>query len=74
VLNFTPVPHHGVRIGVPAPGSYQERFNSDSGYYGGSDVGNQGQVEAEAIPWSDRPWSIALSLPPLAGIVLQHSG
>jgi 1,4-alpha-glucan branching enzyme len=74
VLNFTPVPRHGVRIGVPAPGSYQERFNSDSGYYGGSDVGNQGQVEAEAIPWSDRPWSIALSLPPLAGIVLQHSG
>ena len=74
VLNYTPVPRHGVRVGVPAPGSYHERFNSDSGYYGGSDVGNQGQVEAEAIPCSGRPWSISLSLPPLAGIVLQHTG
>ena len=74
ILNFTPVPRHGVRIGVPFPGSYRERFNSDSGYYGGSDIGNNGQVEAEAIPWSGRPWSVSLSLPPLAGIVLQHDG
>ena len=74
VLNFTPVPRHGVRIGVPAPGSYRERFNSDSGYYGGSDVGNHGQVQAEEIPWSGRAWSVSLSLPPLAGIVLQHNG
>ena len=71
-LNFTPVPHHNYRIGVPAGGSYQERFNSDSGYYGGSDVGNRGQVEAEAVPWSGRPYSITLTIPPLAGIVLQH--
>jgi 1,4-alpha-glucan branching enzyme len=72
-LNFTPVPRHDYRIGVPAPGSYQERFNSDSGYYGGSDVGNRGRVEAEALPWSGRPYSIALTMPPLAGIVLQHN-
>ncbi|MEN8108198.1 MAG: 1,4-alpha-glucan branching protein GlgB [Pseudomonadota bacterium] len=74
VLNFTPVPQHEYRVGVPAPGSYRERFNSDSGYYGGSDVGNEGQVEAEAVPWSGQPWSVALALPPLAGIVLQHAG
>jgi 1,4-alpha-glucan branching enzyme len=71
-LNFTPVPRHGYRIGIPAGGSYQERFNSDSGYYGGSDVGNRGQVEAEAVPWSGHPYSIVLTLPPLAGIVLQR--
>jgi 1,4-alpha-glucan branching enzyme len=71
-LNFTPVPRHGYRIGIPVGGSYQERFNSDSGYYGGSDVGNRGQVEAEAVPWSGHPYSIVLTLPPLAGIVLQH--
>jgi 1,4-alpha-glucan branching enzyme len=71
-LNFTPIPRHEYRVGVPAAGSYQERFNSDSGYYGGSDVGNRGQVEAEAVPWAGRPFSIALTVPPLAGIVLQH--
>ncbi|NNG12617.1 MAG: 1,4-alpha-glucan branching enzyme, partial [Halobacteria archaeon] len=71
-LNFTPVPRNGYRIGIPAGGSYQERFNSDSGYYGGSDVGNRGQVEAEAVPWSGHPYSIVLTLPPLAGIVLQR--
>jgi len=73
ILNFTPVPRHGYRIGVPEPGSYIELFNSDSGYYSGSDVGNHGRVEADAQPWSGRPWSISLSIPPLAGIVLRHS-
>jgi 1,4-alpha-glucan branching enzyme len=74
ILNFTPVPRHDVRIGVPSPGSYRERFNSDSGYYGGSDIGNHGQVVAEEISWSGRPWSVSLNLPPLAGIVLQLNG
>ena len=71
-LNFTPVPRHHYRIGVPAAGEYRERFNSDSGYYGGSDLGNRGLVEAEPVPWDGHPYSIALTLPPLAGIVLQH--
>jgi 1,4-alpha-glucan branching enzyme len=71
-LNFTPQPRHQYRIGVPAAGNYLERFNSDSGYYGGSDLGNRGQVEAEFVPWNGHPYSIALTLPPLAGIVLQY--
>jgi len=73
-LNFTPVPRHGYRIGVPAPGSYRELFNSDSGYYGGSDLGNHGQVNADAIPWAGRPYSVAMTIPPLAGVVLQCTG
>jgi 1,4-alpha-glucan branching enzyme len=72
-LNFTPVPRHQYRIGVPAAGNYRERFNSDSAYYGGSDLGNRGQVEAQPVPWDGYPYSIALTLPPLAGIVLQYS-
>jgi 1,4-alpha-glucan branching enzyme len=72
-LNFTPIPRHQYRIGVPAAGEYRERFNSDSGYYGGSDLGNRGLVEAQSVPWDDHPYSIALTLPPLAGIVLQYS-
>ena len=40
MLNFTPVPRHGYRIGVPRPGLYREIFNSDSQYYGGTNLGN----------------------------------
>jgi len=70
VLNFTPVPRHGYRIGVPRPGRYIERFNSDSSHYGGGNVGNGGAIASEDLPWMNRPASIAVVLPPLAGIIL----
>ena len=74
IVNFTPVPRHGYRIGVPRSGPYQEVFNSDSQYYGGSNLGNGGQaLWAEDIPWMGRPHSLQLTLPPLAGIVLKPS-
>ncbi len=73
VLNFTPVPRHGYRIGVPAAGLYRERLNSDSAYYGGSNLGNgAGPLAAEPTPWMGRPHSLALTLPPLATIVLER--
>jgi 1,4-alpha-glucan branching enzyme len=72
VVNLTPVPRHGYRIGVPAEGSYREVLNSDSAYYGGGNVGNGlGPIQSEAEPWMGRPHSIVLTLPPLAGIVLR---
>jgi 1,4-alpha-glucan branching enzyme len=72
VVNFTPVPRHGYRIGVPQPGQYRECLNSDSAYYGGSNLGNGGgALSAESVPWMGRPHSLALTLPPLAGIILQ---
>jgi 1,4-alpha-glucan branching enzyme len=73
VLNFTPVPRHGYRVGVPAPGRYAELLNSDATAYGGSGVGNFGAVTAEAVPWHGRPWSLALTLPPLGGLVLKRA-
>jgi 1,4-alpha-glucan branching enzyme len=69
VLNFTPVPRDDYRIGVPAPGTYQELFNSDSTYYGGSNMGNPPRATDDKA-WMGRPYSISLTLPPLAGIVL----
>jgi len=72
VLNFTPIPHHGYRIGVPESGIYTELFNSDSGYYDGSDVGNNGQIVSVAEPCNGRAHSLLLTLPPLAGIILQR--
>ncbi len=70
VLNFTPVPRHGYRLGVPRPGWYAERLNSDSTFYGGSDVANGG-AQAEDTPWMGQPWSITLSLPPLGALLLE---
>ena len=68
-LNFTPVPRNAYRLGVPKPGAYREAINSDSDYYAGSNLGNAGLVEAESIPWMGRPYSISITLPPLAGVV-----
>jgi 1,4-alpha-glucan branching enzyme len=74
VVNLTPVPHQGYRIGVPLPGHYREVLNSDAACYGGSDLGNgSAPLQAEGIPWMNRSHSLALTLPPLAAIVLQHN-
>lgn len=69
VLNFTPVPRAGYRIGVPTGGNYHEIFNSDSTYYGGSDMGNAGCIATTDKPWMGLPDSIIITLPPLAGVV-----
>ena len=69
VLNFTPVPRYGYRVGVPKPGRYREILSSDSRYYGGSDLGND-VVATEPTPCMDQPHSIVVTLPPLGGIVL----
>jgi 1,4-alpha-glucan branching enzyme len=70
VLNFTPVPRQGYRIGVPMPGFYRETLNSDSEYYGGSNVGNSGGMAADPVPWMGQEQSISLTIPPLAGVIL----
>ena len=71
VLNFTPVPRQGYRLGVPAPGYYREMLNTDSAHFSGSNQGNGGGVPSEATPWMDQPHSIVLTLPPLAAILLK---
>jgi 1,4-alpha-glucan branching enzyme len=71
VLNFTPVVRYGYRLGVPEAGRYAERLNTDAGIYGGSNVGNQGQVEAEDIPTHGYEHSVSLALPPLSCLVLK---
>jgi 1,4-alpha-glucan branching enzyme len=69
-LNATPVPRPRYRIGLPHGGYWREVFNSDSRFYGGSDLGNGGGVEAEPRPWMDQPWSAEVLVPPLAALVL----
>jgi 1,4-alpha-glucan branching enzyme len=69
--NFTPVPRPGYRVGVPHAGQYDEVFNSDSGWYGGGNVGNAGALEAGNGPHHGRDHSLLVSLPPLAAVVLK---
>jgi 1,4-alpha-glucan branching enzyme len=70
-LNFTPVPRENYRIGVPTLGVYKEIFNSDAACYGGSNLGNGAGVESEQIAWMNQQYSVMLTLPPLAGIILE---
>jgi len=69
-LNFTPVPRYAYRIGVPQAGTYRELFNSDAECYGGSNLGNGIAIVSEETAWMNQPYSLALTLPPLAGILL----
>jgi 1,4-alpha-glucan branching enzyme len=71
VLNLTSVPRYGYRIGVLGEDGYRERINTDSAYYGGSNLGNEDYVEAEDIPFHGFPRSISLTLPPLACLILE---
>jgi 1,4-alpha-glucan branching enzyme len=72
LCNFTPVPRHEYRIGVPVGGVYREVLNSDAGVYGGSNLGNLGEVRAEAVAWQGQGYSLKVTLPPLAVLVLKR--
>jgi 1,4-alpha-glucan branching enzyme len=74
VCNFTPVVREGYRIGVPRGGFYHERINTDGAIYGGSNVGNAGNVLAEPVPTHGQPQSLLLTLPPLATLVFRPDG
>jgi 1,4-alpha-glucan branching enzyme len=71
VCNFSPVVRYGYRVGVPSPGYYREILNTDSEWFGGSNVGNGGGVEAEAVPRHGFDHSLSLTLPPIAVLWLQ---
>jgi 1,4-alpha-glucan branching enzyme len=71
ILNFTPVPREGYRIGVPKAGRYKEILNSDSSFYGGSNMGNGQGLEAKEERWLNYPASLVLTLPPLAAVILE---
>jgi 1,4-alpha-glucan branching enzyme len=72
VCNFTPVPRHGYRIGLPAAGRWREAINTDATSYGGSGLGNLGGIDATDEPSHGFPASATLTLPPLAALYLEY--
>ncbi len=73
VCNFTPVPRHNYRVGVPWGGHWEEILNSDAELYGGSGQGNIGGVTAAPLGWHGRPYLLNVTAPPL-GMVLFRPG
>src|SRR5690349_2598466 len=69
--NLTPVVRRNYRIGVPAPGRWEEALNSDATLYGGSGQGNLGEVVAAPVAWHGRAQSINVTLPPLAVVMFR---
>jgi 1,4-alpha-glucan branching enzyme len=73
VCNFTPVPRLDYKVGVPEAGYWKELLNSDGKEYFGSGMGNAGGAEARLEPAHGRPYSLRLTLPPLAALFLKRS-
>jgi 1,4-alpha-glucan branching enzyme len=71
ICNFTPVPRHNYRVGVPSSGYWRELLNSDAPLYGGSGQGNVGGADASPLPAHGRPHSLNLTLPPLGIVVFR---
>jgi 1,4-alpha-glucan branching enzyme len=74
VANLSPLPRGPYRLGVPRSGRWRELMNTDSETYGGTNTGNLGAVEAEPVPWHDQPYSVEITLPPLAALWLVPDG
>jgi 1,4-alpha-glucan branching enzyme len=70
VANLSPAPQTSYRLGLPRAVRWREALNTDSTFYGGSDVGNLGGVVPEPIPWHNQPVSAEVTLPPLAALWL----
>jgi 1,4-alpha-glucan branching enzyme len=71
VINFTPVPRNGHRVGVPLSGRWEELLNSDAAAYGGSNLGNDGDRETEGQPADGLEQSLVIELPPLALVIFR---
>ena len=69
VSNFTPQPRTNYRIGVPSPGFYKEIVNTDAASYGGTNMGNHGGVDTQAVAAHGEGQSISIVLPPLATLI-----
>ncbi|MDX2226617.1 MAG: alpha amylase C-terminal domain-containing protein, partial [Verrucomicrobiae bacterium] len=72
-FNFTPIPRHFYRVGVPADGFWGEALNSDAHCYGGSGVGNWGGLNADPVWSHGHPHSLNMSLPPLGMVCMKRT-
>jgi 1,4-alpha-glucan branching enzyme len=72
VCNFTPVPRHNYRVGVPHGGRWEEILNSDAPLYGGSGQGNLGGLNTAPVSCHGRPYLLNLTVPPLGMVAFKR--
>ena len=65
VCNFAPVPRYGFRLGLPSDKPFHEILNTDADIYGGTNIGNMGEVKPETQAWHGFDHSAMITLPPL---------
>ncbi|HEU4480477.1 MAG TPA: alpha amylase C-terminal domain-containing protein, partial [Actinomycetota bacterium] len=65
ICNLSPLPRYGFRVGLPSSASFEEVLNTDAETYGGTNMGNMGEVVPEHVPWHGLEHSAMLTLPPL---------
>ncbi len=71
LCNFTPVVYHNFKVGVPFLTDYLEVFNSDLQMFGGSGQRNEGLIKASCENWHNQPYSLEITVPPLAFVVFR---
>jgi 1,4-alpha-glucan branching enzyme len=74
VLNLTPVPRESYRVGVPDSGTYGKLLSSDDAEWGGSGYGGFDTLETQPSPFHGYQQSVALTLPPLAAVIIGRRG
>lgn len=72
IFNFTPEVHMSYRFGVPKAGKHEIILNSDSKYYGGSNVENAELIAIEG-QWHNLPATLTVNIPPLSGLIIKPS-
>jgi 1,4-alpha-glucan branching enzyme len=70
LVNATPVPRHGYRVGVPRHGVWRVLLDTDDERYGGSGLRSDTVAVTDDRPAHGQPQSLVLTLPPLAVLVL----
>ncbi|MDR0902620.1 MAG: alpha amylase C-terminal domain-containing protein, partial [Opitutaceae bacterium] len=73
VGHFTPIARPNYRLGVPRPGFWKEVLNTNSQYYGGTGLGNEGGRATDPIPRDGHPQSLLLTLPPMTTTIFKWS-
>ena len=70
IVNFSGVAYEDYRVGLPSAGAWREVLNTDLASYGGSDVKNNGDLQAEEVPWAGQTTSLRLRVPALGALYL----
>ncbi|MGM0681607.1 MAG: alpha amylase C-terminal domain-containing protein, partial [Thermodesulfobacteriota bacterium] len=71
LLNMRPLVHYDYKVGVPEKREYRELISTDMGEFGGSNIHNPEICKAIDKPFAEAPFHVKITIPPLAGVILQ---